>query len=141
MYKHFRSKDELILAVLKQRHEQFNEMAQSKLNAAHDLEQPALVIFDVLDEWFQSEDFFGCFFIKAGSEYAEQTNPIHQYAAWHKESVRKMLSEFLRNLDEDDKQMQSEKLLILVEGAIVSAQVRGKTDAGKAAKQMAAKLL
>ncbi|WP_461519559.1 TetR/AcrR family transcriptional regulator, partial [Porticoccus sp.] len=71
LYKHFRSKEELILAVLQQRHAYFMTLLEEAVaKARKNGQQPVLVIFDVLDAWFESEGFFGCNFIKASAEYA-----------------------------------------------------------------------
>jgi len=65
LYKHFRSKEELILAALQLRHEQVVSKLQNKIESnkqdstnTNPLEN-VLVIFDNLSEWFNTETFFG----------------------------------------------------------------------------------
>ncbi len=141
LYKHFSSKDDLILEVLRQRHDQFYSRLQARLEAASSEAQPALVAFDALEEWFQSSDFFGCYFIKAGTEYGHEDNPIHQYASWHKESLRALLVKFLMDVGESEKENYAEELILLMDGAIVSAHVRDRKNAAQTAKAMAKKIL
>ncbi|MGH7058716.1 MAG: TetR/AcrR family transcriptional regulator, partial [Acetobacteraceae bacterium] len=52
LYKHFRSKDDLILAALRHRDEQFCRWFQSEIEAraAHPRER-LLAVFDVLEAW------------------------------------------------------------------------------------------
>ena len=67
LYKHFRSKDELILSALTQRHEQiFSVIKEALSNAkATGAKQPAHSLFDVLHQQINGEHFFGCNLINA----------------------------------------------------------------------------
>lgn len=138
LYKHFRSKDELILAALKQRNEQVLEMIKSKLEEAITTNTPQeLVIFDALNEWFNSETFFGCNFINASAEYADSDHPIHIYAAQHKQRVVELVSTTLSVKDK----LKADQIGLLVEGAIVMAHTRGIKNAALMAKEMARLIL
>ena len=142
LYKHFDSKDALILAVLKQRHDELYESTQAGLDAAVEKQdQPVLAIFDQLKRWFQQDDFFGCNFIKACAEYADEASEIHRYAAWHKQSMRDLLQAYLQQSDKRLQRWQTDALALLIDGAIVSAQVRGQPAAATTAKQAAERLL
>ena len=88
LYKHFRSKDELILAALAIQHEHVLEMISNKItNATEAGSSRILAMFDGLDTWFNSDTFYGCNFINASAEYANAEDPIHIYAAKHKQSL------------------------------------------------------
>lgn len=138
LYKHFRSKEDLILAVLQQRHEDLVMANQRRCAEARDRGESTLfVIFDALHDWFQSQTFFGCNFIKASSEYAQTDDPIHQYAAKHKEELRLGLKELLLMFDKKRAEELADQLMILIEGSIVSAQVRGDKNAARKAKKAA----
>ncbi len=73
LYNHFRSKDELILAVLRRRDERFRRAfvraVERRASAPRDR---LLAIFDALGEWFCRNDFTGCTFINASAEYTAQ---------------------------------------------------------------------
>ncbi|MDN4501663.1 TetR/AcrR family transcriptional regulator [Alteromonadaceae bacterium BrNp21-10] len=136
LYKHFKSKEELILEVLRQRHELLNatlEKAIQENRSSH----PALALFDALDNWFHSEDFYGCNFIRAGGEYPLNEDPIHRFSASHKDSIRQLLSHYLP----EDQQHLASAFLLLADGAIIAAQIRGEKDAAKQAKMFARQLL
>ena len=142
LYKHFKSKDELILAVLQQRHDELYESTRTGLEAASaKTGQPVLAVFDQLRSWFRRDNFFGCNFIKACAEYADEASEIHRYAAWHKDSMRDLLQAYLRQSDKRLQRWQADALALLVDGAIVSAQVRGQPGAATTAKQAAERLL
>src|SRR5712671_3545328 len=62
LYKHFRSKDDLVLAFLNQR-EQFwtrDWVVAEATRRGTTPEEYLLAIFDLFDEWFQRDDFEGC---------------------------------------------------------------------------------
>ena len=65
LYRHFRSKDELVLAFLRERESVWTVgWLQAEVEArSDDPRQRLLVIFDVLDDWFRRGDFEGCSFI------------------------------------------------------------------------------
>ena len=138
LYKHFRSKDELILAALAVRHE--NVLLTIKNNIDASCEQGSarvLAIFDGLDTWFNSETFFGCNFINASAEYANVDEPIYTYAVAHKQSIADLVRATLSPTDKH----KADQIDLLVEGAIVMAHTRGIKDAALMAKEMARALI
>ncbi|MEP1383574.1 MAG: TetR/AcrR family transcriptional regulator [Paraglaciecola sp.] len=138
LYKHFRSKDELILAVLKQRHNQILSNINTKIEeAAQTGSHPVLGIFDGLHEWFNSDDFYGCNFINASAEYAEAHDPIHVFAAEHKQTIVDLIKTQLSVADKN----LAEQIGLLIEGAIVMAHTRGVKNAALMAKEMAQYLI
>jgi AcrR family transcriptional regulator len=129
MYKHFRTKDDLILAVLRLRDEQFRNWLFRRLEDLADTPRGQLIaLFDALGEWFKEPGFCGCMFIKASSEYQDASHPIYRQVADHKI----MLGNHLRDLAEKAGASQalalSRQLLLLKEGAIVAAHL-GISDA------------
>ena len=78
LYNHFKSKDELILAALRRRDEQFrNAFMRNVERRAKDPRARLLACFDVLAEWFAESGFSGCSFINAAGEFAAPDDPIH----------------------------------------------------------------
>ena len=65
LYRHFPSKDDLVLAFLERREQlwtrEFVEAGAESRGATPD--ERLLAIFDVFDEWFRREDFEACSFI------------------------------------------------------------------------------
>ena len=142
LYKHFRSKEALILAVLEQRHTELTEQTEAGMSRARALGEPeVLAIFDGLDQWFQTKGFFGCNFINASAEYGQRGEAIHDFAALHKERLRCSLERSLQSASPELKVELSEQLMMLFEGAIVSAHVRGKRNAAQVAKKAAQRLV
>ena len=71
MYHHFRSKEELILAALKQYDGLFRNDFMKAVNKRGDTAyERLLAIFDVAHDWFSGDNFYGCMFINAVGEYS-----------------------------------------------------------------------
>lgn len=142
LYKHFRTKDELIVAVLQRRHDQVTQAITAAIEQARVCGQsPPLAIFDVLDSWFRSDSFFGCNFINASAEYAEEGHPVYAYAAWHKAAIQQLVEMSLQGFGKRKRKELAAQLALLVDGAIVCAHTRGESGAALLAKRMAAQLL
>ena len=142
LYKHFKSKDELILAALRRRDENFrNWFMRAVERAASTPRERLLAIFDVLGEWTGGPDFSGCMFINASAEFAEQDNPIHAASAEHKRLVLAYVRELAAAAGATEPAALAEGLMLLLEGAIVMAHVAGQRDAAVQAKRAGAALL
>ncbi len=138
LYKHFKSKDELILAALRRRDETFRNwfMREVERRAARPRER-LLAVFDVLGEWFRSPGFNGCMFINASSEYGPRAHPIHAAACEHKRLLCAYLAELTRAAGAEPAEDLARQLLLLVEGATVSAQIEGASGAAGQARAAA----
>src|SRR5579859_7955177 len=90
LYRHFASKDALVLAFLARREDRWSKdwlQREVALRSA-DPGERLLTIFDVFDEWFQRTDFEGCSFIKALLEIAEPTHVVHQASCHYLAHIR-----------------------------------------------------
>lgn len=141
LYKHFRSKGELILAALEQRHEQVLLTFKTSVEKASETgESPISAIFDSLDAWFNSDTFLGCNFINVSAEYADENHPLKRFAAAHKQAVVDLIkTQCLNNGANSD--LQANQIDLLIEGAIVMAHTRGIKSAALMAKGMAENLV
>ena len=142
LYRHFPSKEELVLAFLELReqrwtHEWLETQAES---IAHTPQERVLVVFDALDEWFHSPDFEGCSFIKTLLEIDEPDSPIHRAAARHLAEVRRKLQLYAEQAGAREPEEMSYQLQVLMMGAIVSAS-RGDLEAARRARVFVERLL
>lgn len=126
IYKHFRTKNDLILATLRLRDEQFrNWMVRRAEALEQDPEGRLLAVFVALGEWFSQPDFRSCMFIKASSEYQDRSDPIHKISAEHKWLVRDYFRELGEQAGKNDPDLLARQLLLVAEGAIVLAHLHG----------------
>lgn len=142
MYKYFRTKEDLILAVLRLRDEAFrNNFVRRVEELANDPNDKLLAMFDALGEWFDEPGFRGCMFIKASSEFQDAKHAIHVQSAEHK----RLLTEYVQQIAEKAGYAQPDvvarQLMLLKEGAIVTAHLGHTGSPAEDAKAAAAALL
>jgi len=142
LYNHFRSKDELILAVLRRRDERFRHwFVRAVERRATAPRERLLAIFDGLEEWFGRPDFTGCTFINAAAEYTAQHDPIHAFSAEHKRLVEGYVRELAQAAEAADPETLARNLMLLIEGAIALAHVTGTSDWARHARAAAEVLI
>ena len=128
MYKHFRSKEDLILAVLRLRDEHFRNWLYRRMEELADTPRQQLVaMFDALREWFDEPGYKGCMFIKASSEFQDASHPIHKQSADHKRMLEVHITNLAKEAGLSDPATLARQLLLLKEGAIVTAHL-GHTE-------------
>jgi AcrR family transcriptional regulator len=142
LYRHFRTKEDLIVAVLRR----IDERARANLRAAVDAasddpKEKLLATFDFLERWFKDESFFGCPFVSAAGEYGDRNTAVFREAAMHKRLVLAYLEELVRAARLPDPERLAADINLLHEGAIAVAHVTGDAGAARQAKAIAARLL
>lgn len=138
LYYHFKSKDELILAVLRYRDERFrNDFMRSVEERAEGPAERLLAIFDVAEEWFQQDDFYGCLFVGAMNEYPDPGTPIRNMCREAKGLVHDYINLLAKKAHLNQPGPLSEQLVLLLEGAITMAQVNNSSLSAVQAKKAA----
>ncbi|CAB3702512.1 TetR/AcrR family transcriptional regulator [Paraburkholderia rhynchosiae] len=147
-YTHFESKDALVAAALERRDERWmNWFIAGTQRRGTTARKRLLGMFDVLREWFASQDFHGCAFLNAAGEIAFADDPIRVVAREHKEHllafVRTQCDEFVAESNGDAKRAArlSRQWLVLLDGAIAVALVSGEPDAALDAQAAAQTLI
>jgi len=141
LYAHFRTKEELVLEVL--RH--YDGMARKEFmrkveSGGKTAKERLLAIFDFAERWFQQSNFYGCLFINTIGEYSDKDTPIRQICKDYKKLVKGYIFSLCEQIGADNPQALAEELSLLLEGATVTAQVSQNPKAAKIAKR-AAKVL
>jgi AcrR family transcriptional regulator len=138
LYRHFPTKNDLVLAVLQRREELWTHgliEAQSELRGDTP-EKRLLAIFDVMHDWFQSRDGFeGCSFINVLLELGPD-HPAGRASIAHIDHVRDIVRHRAAAAGLRDIEDFAQSWHILMKGAIVLAAV-GDLDAAQHAQKMA----
>ena len=137
LYRHFDSKQDLVLAFLDRREERWTkEWLQSEVKRrATDPRERLLAIFDVFDAWFRRDDFEGCSFINVMLEMADPADPIHRAGTAYLAGIRNFLEGLAREAGIADADTFARKWHILMKGSIVAA-AEGDRDAAQRAREM-----
>ncbi|MEE6139592.1 helix-turn-helix domain-containing protein [Mycobacterium sp. 050128] len=142
LYRHFATKNDLVLAVLERREEIWTHgliEAQSEQRGTTPEEQ-LLAIFDVMHEWFQLRDGFeGCSFINVLLELGAD-HPAGQASIAHIDHVRDIVRRRALAAGLTDVEDFASSWHILMKGAIVLAAV-GDLEAARRAQKMAIVLI
>ncbi len=142
MYKHFRTKEDLILAVLRLRDENFRNWLYRRMEELAESPRDQLIaMFDALEEWFGEPGYKGCMFIKASSEFQDASHPIHKQSADHKRLLERYVTELAAKAGLAEPGELARQLLLLKEGAIVTAHLGHTENAAYDAKTAAIALL
>jgi AcrR family transcriptional regulator len=136
LYRHFRTKEDLVLAYLEQREEQWTRdwLQADVCSRTEDPAERLLAIFDVFDGWFHTPTFEGCAFINVMLETADDGDTIHEACNVYLANIRGFLQELARGAGIADPEGFSRKWHILMKGSIVSA---GEGDEGAAMRAQA----
>jgi AcrR family transcriptional regulator len=142
LYRHFRSKEELVLAVLDLREELWTRrwLGQVIEQRGQTADERLLVIFDALDEWFRREDYEGCLFTNALLEVHDPTNAVGSAAVEKRENIRVILRDLSEQARVRDPDRFAYQWQMLMTGAIVIA-MQGDKEAAPHAREAAARLL
>ena len=123
LYKHFASKDELVLAVLAYREERYWETMNKSINAAKIQNVRAIdAIVKAHAQWLIDEGSNGCLFFKALGEYSSHSASIAEFAIDHKQRFLTFIRESLQGDGLSINQL-AEPLVLLLEGATAYAQI------------------
>jgi AcrR family transcriptional regulator len=142
LYRHFRSKEELVLAFLQRREQLWTRElveAEARRRGATPREQ-LLAIFDVFDEWFHRGDFEGCSFINVLLEVGDLDDPVGSASAAHLEYIRSVVGRIAEEAEIDDADELADSWHILMKGSIVAAG-EGDVLAARRARAMGERLL
>ncbi len=138
LYRHFPSKEDLVLAFLDRRAELWtgDVIERQPRERADDPEGQLLALFDVLDDWFHRRtDYEACSFVKVLFEMGAEGR-IGQACLAHLAKVRDILRDRAHQAGLHDAEGLAWSLNILVKGSIVCA-AEGDRDSARRAKPIA----
>ena len=142
LYRHFPSKNDLVLAVLQRREELWTlEMVEQQSRLRGDTpEAQLLAIFDVFHDWFQEhEGFDGCSFISVLLELGV-AHPAGQASIRYLDNIRQILRERAEAAGLVDVDDFARSWHILMKGSIISA-TEGDLQAAHRAQGMGRALI
>ena len=137
LYRHFGSKNELVLAFMARREQLWTkEWVEAEARDRGDTaEEQLLAIFDLFDEWFRRDDFEGCSFINILLELNGEDGEVRNASADHLASIREILRTLAAEGGFREPDAFAHSWHILMKGSIVAAG-EGDKDAARRAKAM-----
>lgn len=122
LYRHFPSKDDLIVAYLERSNEQFWAWFEGALGEGSPRQQ-LLRVFEELAGFATSPACFGCMFQLAAADFPDPHHPANRAALAHKRAVIERLGGLAAGAGVPDPDELAAQLLLLMDGAFVASRM------------------
>jgi len=137
-YKHFESKDDLMIAVLNDVDQflqmQFRQMVRER--GGRSAEGQLRALLDVVQQVMEGEDFHGCIFVNAAMEFPLPHDPAHEAAMRHKRGLEDFFYELGERAGAANPAGLAQELAMVFEGAYVTRAVTGESAAIGTARRL-----
>lgn len=124
LYKHFATKDELVLAVLTELAARREAAINAAIDAAETPVDAILAVFRLALDARQRPGFRGCAAINAALETAAPETAVHQFSREFKQRLRQRLADLARTAKLQKPDQLGWQLLLLWDGALVEAYIQ-----------------
>lgn len=125
LYRHYPSKDDLIVAYLKDSNEIFWRNFEEITKDAPTSREKLLAFFESLQDYANTPACYGCPFLNVATEYPEPDYPGHQVALEHKQSVRARFRQLAKEAGARKPDMLADQLFLLMDGAYMASRMFG----------------
>lgn len=139
LYSEFPSKEDIVLAVMKRRHELWTTGVSALVDDAETPRDRLLAIYDYLAGWFSDDSFRGCGFINAFGELGGVSPAVATITREHKASFQDYVADLVA--DAGAPASLAPQLAILAEGAQTTAAITGSPEAALHARRAAETLI
>jgi AcrR family transcriptional regulator len=125
LYRHFPSKDDLIVAYLEESNRQLWEWLDGAVADLDDPKEKLIGMFDAIEKLATSPECLGCTFQGTAAEFPDRDHPGHQVALAHKHTVRDRFAQLADEARLRDPNRLADQLHLLMDGAWVAARMYG----------------
>jgi AcrR family transcriptional regulator len=142
LYRHFPSKDDLIVAYLEDTNRRFWQWFDAAAEqGGSDPRARLLSAFAALQALVTAPTCLGCPFLNAAVDFPEPGHPGHQVAVAHKRAVLDRLAAMAEAAGASDARGLAGQLLVLMDGAFMAVRLFGPTNPAENVAQAAETLL
>ncbi len=142
LYERYGSKEKLLRAVFSSEADMWFRWFDGELS--NQQMAPAarvLLLFDLLEAWFNSGTFYGCLFINAVAEHEKDSNWVRDMAVAHRNRINVLLLTLVTEAGDAEPLMTTEKLSMLIDGTIVAAMITGNAEPARIGRLAAQDIL
>lgn len=142
LYKHFPSKNLLVVAYLREKSDRFYEWLNSRLSSKKANSLEILVeLCELVEQWIMTPEFHGLPFHMASVEFPDPAHPINKYSADLAMELQSYLAKIAAGAGAKDPETLGQQLTILFEGAALVERLSPGIGAAKRAKNAAITLI
>ena len=141
LYRHFPTKDDLIVAYLDDANQRFWSWLDRAADPALPPAETLARVFDAVATLATSPACLGCTFQVTAAEFPDHSHPGHIVALAHKQAVRERLYELAEAADAARPDELADGLLLLMDGAFAAARMYGPDNPGRHATTAAQALI
>jgi AcrR family transcriptional regulator len=128
LYRHFPSKDDLIVAYLDDANTRFWSWFDGAVDTDAPPREQLVGLFEAAAKLATSPACLGCTFQVAAAEFPESGHPGHATALSHKQAVRTRLSDLAAAAGAPEPTALADGLLLLMDGAFAAARMYGRSS-------------
>lgn len=125
LYRHYPSKDDLIVAYLQESNELFWRKFEHITEQAPTAREKLLAFFTSLEDYVTTPACYGCPFLNVATEYPETTYAGHQVAIAHKQAVRARFRQLAAEAGAQEPDVLADQLFLLMDGAYMASRMYG----------------
>ena len=126
LYRHFPSKDDLIVAYLQDSNEKFwawfNEATVESVGQPR---EQLLGFFKALEKLVTKPTCYGCPFLNAAVDFPDREHPGHQVALEHKQAVHARFRKLAQQAGARSPKTLADHLVLLMDGAFMAVRMHG----------------
>ena len=142
LYKYFPSKNQLIIAYLREKSDRFYAWLNQKLQSRK--ANPKEILYelcDLVEQWITTPEFHGLPFHIASVEFPDPAHPINSYSVELSNELQHYLIRIARLAGARDPDTLGQQLAIIFEGAALIERLSPGSGAAKRAKNAALTLI
>lgn len=140
-YKHYRSKDNLILEYVKGRRASTEKEVQSIISNAASPHDAVLGLLESVAGELTKSDFRGCPFLNVVAEFSDPTHPVRQLIADHRDWYNETLYELMRDAGHPFPGDAADELMLAKDGALAGGYAGDTIAAGAAMARVVKRVL
>lgn len=120
LYRHFKGKDELILAYLDQADQGLRAQAEAAQAGEESAADKIRAVCRTITAGIQSPGFRGCAFLNAAAEYSDPDHPVHRAVLAHRQWFLETVTGLLAQTGDTPAEPAGRHLVMLRDGAMAS---------------------
>ena len=138
-YKHFESKEDLMLAALEMQNQWLQETFRTMIRerGGETAVGQLYAVLDVVEHVIESDDFQGCIFVNVAMEFPLPHEPAHVAAAQNKRAIEEIITAIARDAGVTDPESLAQELCLIVEGTYITRHVTGNKQTIDIARRVA----